>query len=127
MNRSFRVVIAALSGLVMQATAHSSNYIDTSGNVLTQEQVGTRCRPTERLSDGRLMIYSTSQEDIRMLRERMLLSGERDEAVLAKWAQMAADNSDCTNRDGVNCASGKCATGTCREEKKGDYYACACK
>lgn len=123
--RSLTLVLALII-LYAPLDSFASNYIDTSGQIIDTKDVGIFCRPTERLGDGRTMVYSTSAKDMKLLRNRLINIGVTDEQTLRRWEQMAANN-DCTNRAGLNCSAGTCSTGSCQEEIKNGFKGCACK
>ena len=115
-----------LTLLLSPCSAFAIKYVDTSANVINENNIGIYCRPTENLGDGRIMVYNTSEADVKILRKRMIDSGVTDEPTLHKWAVMAANN-DCTSRAGLNCSGGTCSSGSCQEESKGGFKGCVCK
>lgn len=125
---SFRLLAAtsALVVLSMPAWAASTAYVDTSMQSIKAENLGIYCRPTEKLSDGRLMVYNTSESDAKLLRKRMLDSGVSDNATLDKWQQLAQSN-DCTNRAGLNCSGGTCSSGSCTTVTVNGFNGCECR
>jgi hypothetical protein len=122
------VMLGALLGVMLAPDlASATTYVNTAGQVLAEENLGSYCRPTEKINDDRIMVYSTTESDGRILRARMIESGVSDEATLQKWQQMAQANA-CQRGAGLNC-TGACppGKGSCQTEVKGNYTGCACK
>src|SRR4051812_29552272 len=88
-GRRMRTITSVLALFPAAALTHlrasATIYVHTSGQSLSEDSAKNRCRPTEELSDGRLLIYSTSEPDVRLLRQRLIESGEPDQAILLKW------------------------------------------
>jgi hypothetical protein len=106
--------------------ASAFNYVDTSGNVIKSENLGDICRPTWKLDNGDVMVFSTSKTDVALLKEKLIESGMTDQERLDRWIK-SAQNTDCTNRAGLNCSAGKCSSGTCQTDTTPRGTACLCK
>jgi hypothetical protein len=125
--RSLVFVLSAFLCVSVNAKdVHVFNLVDTAGNVIKQEDLGDMCRPTWKLSNGDVMVFSTSATDVALLKEKLIESGMTDQERLNRWLK-SAENTDCTNRAGLNCSDGKCSSGTCQKDTNKNGTACLCK
>ena len=117
-------VLMVLVGSLSQLSAET--YVDTSGSAISEDAIGDYCRPIEKLADGRLMVFSTSAQDIALYKDRLAVNGVSDPVEMTRMVQMAELN-DCERKAGNKCSDGKCASGSCKQKFTGGMTSCSCQ
>jgi hypothetical protein len=84
MKIQFHLKTSILCALLSVSSAYAADFVDTSGNVLTKEDLSDTCRPTWKLDNGNIMVFGTSAKDVALLREKLIENGMTDQTRLSR-------------------------------------------
>jgi hypothetical protein len=126
MKRFLIVGLLCAEALSAYALATETVYVNTNGEVIQEAAIGQFCRPTEKLPDGRIMVFARNTADLALYRERLIANGVNNTVELEALVH-AADADTCPRMAGNKCGDGKCATGSCKTTYTGGIASCSCQ
>lgn len=125
--KNLKIVITVI-GLFFAFIVNAAEpvYVNTNGDAISDADIGEYCRPTEKLSDGKIMVFTKSTSDLAFYDARLEANGVTDARERAKMVTDASSD-DCDRKAGNKCGEGKCTSGTCKTKYSGGMTSCSCQ